>query len=165
MNRPPPLDRRLHRLLQPEGAMGQPGHLEYFADTITMFNNPQNESPRPSATSLEGSAGSFPARSVMICAAGEANGKARRKAGFRSPADIQREYCRVLSFSQRPASELEYFVGLGGDGLGPLRSIDGRTAGKTRYMETSPHDEYSVINFLLTCEYGRMVAARSSKGA
>ena len=24
-------------------AVGQPGHLEYFADTITMFNNPQNE--------------------------------------------------------------------------------------------------------------------------
>ena len=24
-------------------AVGQPGHLEYFADTTTMFNNPQNE--------------------------------------------------------------------------------------------------------------------------
>ena len=24
-------------------AVGQPGHLEYFADTMTMFNNPQNE--------------------------------------------------------------------------------------------------------------------------
>ena len=24
-------------------AVGQPGHLEYFADTSTMFNNPQNE--------------------------------------------------------------------------------------------------------------------------
>ncbi len=24
-------------------AVGQPGHLEYFADTATMFNNPQNE--------------------------------------------------------------------------------------------------------------------------
>ena len=33
--------RRLHRLLQPE-AVGEPGHLEYFADTTTMFNNPQN---------------------------------------------------------------------------------------------------------------------------
>ena len=34
--------RRLHRVLQPE-AVGQPGHLEYFTDTTTMFNNPQNE--------------------------------------------------------------------------------------------------------------------------
>ena len=24
-------------------AVGQPGHLEYFTDTTTMFNNPQNE--------------------------------------------------------------------------------------------------------------------------
>ena len=24
-------------------AVGQPGHLEYVADTMTMFNNPQNE--------------------------------------------------------------------------------------------------------------------------
>ena len=24
-------------------AVGQPGHLEYFTDTSTMFNNPQNE--------------------------------------------------------------------------------------------------------------------------
>ena len=27
-------------------AVGQPGHLEYFADTITMFNNPQNRRSR-----------------------------------------------------------------------------------------------------------------------
>ena len=30
-------------------AVGEPGHLEYFADTTTMFNNPRT--PKPSATS------------------------------------------------------------------------------------------------------------------
>lgn len=47
-------------------AVGQPGHLEYFADTITMFNNPQNE--ETGALHLWKVRLIVSARSVMICA-------------------------------------------------------------------------------------------------